>query len=74
MKNTAPTELSIVKFLKQFDNIDNALIELKNKYAININQHSIYENLVQLKYDQIKSPFNVDLVKECRGLILDKNT
>ena len=74
MKNTAPTELSIVKFLKQFDNVNTALIELKNKYAININQHSIYENLVQLKYDQIKSPFNVDLVKECRGIILDKNT
>lgn len=33
----------------------------------------ICEGVVLFKYDQISSDFNYDLVKECRGIILDKD-
>lgn len=31
------------------------------------------DNFILLKYDQINSDFSNDIVKECRGIILDKN-
>lgn len=32
------------------------------------------DNFILLKYDQINSDFSNEIVKECRGIILDKNT
>jgi hypothetical protein len=65
------TDLHVVKFLKEFEDKSNALTQLKDKYGISINFHSLYPNLVQFKYDQINSPTGHDIVRECRGLILD---
>jgi len=66
-------ELHVVKFLKLFNDIEVALNTLNEKYGININRHSEYPNLVQFKYDQINSPTVHDIVRECRGLILDSS-
>jgi hypothetical protein len=66
-------ELHVVKFLKSFNDIELALNALTEKYGININRHSEYPNLIQFKYDQINSPTAHDIVRECRGLILDSS-
>ena len=44
---------------------------LKAKYAIDYKQHSLFPNLWLLKYNQIESNFNEEIVRECRGLILN---
>ena len=49
------------------------LAELQEKYAIDLRRHSAYPNLVQLKYNQLASPMNEELVQQCRGLILDQD-
>lgn len=49
------------------------LTDLATKYAIANRPHSVYPDLVLLKYDQIESPFAEPLVRECRGLILNQN-
>jgi hypothetical protein len=52
---------------------DGGTIELlKEKYAIDAKRHPSYNNLVLLKYSQIDSPFSEEIVRECRGLILDE--
>lgn len=40
-------------------------------YCLHINED---DNFALLKYNQIDSDFTLDIVKECRGLIIDKNT
>lgn len=47
------------------------LQELEDKYSIHHRRHTRYPQLVQLKYDQILSPFNEPIVQEARGVILD---
>lgn len=47
------------------------LSDLKKEFFIHISE---YENLVILNYDQIESPKYHPIVKECRGLILEKET
>jgi hypothetical protein len=46
---------------------------LEDTYSITSKRHRLHPNLVLLKYDQIESPFHHELVRECRGLILDEN-
>ncbi len=65
--------LKVVEFLRQFSSSLVALSELKDKYAIQSNQHKDYPNLVQLKYNQLESPMSEKIVQECRGLILDSS-
>jgi len=67
------SELNIVKFLRGFDTVSEALAAVSEKYAIKANAHSLYPHLYEFKYDQIDSPMKSDLVKECRGIILDSN-
>lgn len=44
-------------------------------YCISISKDTVNgRDLVLLKYDQIRSDFALDIVKECRGLILDAHT
>lgn len=53
--------------------------ELRNRSLFNViedfnlkaSYHKDYPNLVCLKYNQVKSPFYSELVRECRGIILD---
>lgn len=47
--------------------------DLKEELAINHRRHSVYNNLVSFKYDQLDSPRNHPIVMECRGIILDEN-
>lgn len=49
------------------------LESLKADFAIKVNRHREYPNLVHLQYDQISSPMGQDVVRECRGLILDES-
>lgn len=48
------------------------LDDMLTKYAIRAKRHPEYPNLVLLKYDQIASPFAEQIVRECRGIILDE--
>ncbi|MGF1486719.1 MAG: hypothetical protein ACFBSE_06350, partial [Prochloraceae cyanobacterium] len=48
------------------------LEDLQTNYAININRHKKYPNLVCLKYSHRDSPFNEKIVCQARGIILDE--
>lgn len=52
---------------------EGTLQDLQSRYAITHRRHSRYPNLVQLKYDQLMSPFNEPIVQESRGIILDED-
>lgn len=60
-------KLEIQKFLRNGGTID----ELKEKYAISTSTHHEYPNLISFKYNQIESPFNEQIVREARSLVLD---
>jgi hypothetical protein len=45
---------------------------LCSRFAISAKRHGRYPNLVQLKYNQIESPMEEPIVRECRGLIVDE--
>ncbi len=62
--------LHIQEYLRTFCN---TLDTLLTNYAVTSKRHPTYPNLVLLKYDQIDSPFGEELVRECRGIILDEN-
>lgn len=46
---------------------------LEKEFHIYATRHKTHPNLVSLKYDQINADFSVQLVRECRGLILDED-
>lgn len=46
--------------------------DLLAKYAIKHRRHTEHPNLVLLKYDQIASPFAEEIVRECRGIVVDE--
>lgn len=60
--------MEVIKYLK-----NNTIQDLQNTYAINVKE---YDNFWVLNYDQIDSHHHKfhQIVKECRALILDKNT
>lgn len=60
--------LNVQKYL-QTKTVD----DLKNEYSISYNIDPEYPHLISLNYDQIKSPKIHDIVRECRGLILNTN-
>jgi RNA ligase len=60
-------ELQVQKFLRNGGTIE----QLKELYSIDARWHPEYVNLVLLKYNQIESPFKEEIVKECRGIVLD---
>ncbi len=51
---------------------ETALQSLFDEFHIKQKRHKQYPNLVQLCYDQIESPKNHPISRECRGLILDE--
>jgi ketosteroid isomerase-like protein len=59
------------KLQKALQSREETLESLKSKYGIKAKSHSIYPNLVQLKYSQFDSPMAEPLVQESRGIILD---
>jgi len=46
--------------------------DLRTKFGIVAKRHGAHPNLVLFKYDQISSPFAEQIVRECRGIILDE--
>jgi hypothetical protein len=61
--------LEIQKFCRE--NPDDYAELLEEKYAIKTKYDG---NLVLFKYNQIKSDFTIPLVRECRGIILEKDS
>lgn len=61
--------LKAIEFIKNNENWRD-LIQLE-PYFIKIDEE---QNYVCLSYSQIESDFSQELVRECRGLIIDKNT
>ena len=60
--------LEVQRFLRSGGTVD----ALLSTYSIKAKRHSLFPNLVLLKYDQIASDFSARIVQECRGIILDE--
>jgi len=58
----------LVEFLRR-EGID----AVKTKFSVATCRHKKHPHLVLFKYDQINSPFNSKVVKNCRGIILDES-
>lgn len=66
-------KLAIQTFIEQHSDWETLLQE--KPYCITISRDQVFgRNLIMFKYSQIDSDFNVGLVRECRGLILDEDT
>ncbi len=70
--------LAIQTWLRDFDSCfpgqqELALKKLEDDFSIKAKRHSEFPELVQLKYNQIESPFKEELVQDCRGIILDSS-
>lgn len=61
-------KLEVVEFLK-----NNSLHQLLEKYPILHNRHPKFNNLIQFHYIEHGGMFDENIVKECRGLILDES-
>lgn len=66
-------KLSVQWFIEQHSDWEQLLSE--KPYCITISRDIFNgQNLIMFKYSQIDSDFNLELVRECRGLILDEDT
>lgn len=62
--------LKIIDFIEKNSDWENILSSAP--YFIQISRDEIFDRkLVMFKYNQLSSDFSLDIVKECRGLILD---
>jgi len=61
----------VQNFLREHKDLS-GLTALKEKYGISVSER--YDDIVVLNYSQIDSPKFDPLVRECRGLILEKNS
>lgn len=65
--------LKVQKFIRA--NSDWEVLLSAAPFNLSISHDSMFgRNLVMFKYDQLNSDFHNDIVKECRGLILDAET
>lgn len=65
--------LKVQKFIRA--NSDWEVLLSVAPFNLSISHDSMFgRNLVMFKYDQLNSDFHNDIVKECRGLILDADT
>lgn len=66
-------KLDIQRFIEQHSDWEKLLAE--KPYCITTTRDEFNgKKLIMLKYSQIDSDFNIKLVRECRGLILDEDT
>lgn len=66
-------KLAIQQFIEKHSDWEKILAE--KPYCLTISRDEVHgHKLIMFKYNQIDSDFNVDLVRECRGLILDEET
>jgi len=67
------TKLDIQWFIEQHSDWEQKLQE--KPYCITISRDVMFgKHLIMFKYSQIDSDFSINLVRECRGLILDEDT
>ena len=64
--------LAVQSYLRKFSNPDEALESLEREFAIKATL-SPYDDRIILNYNMIDSPKTNEIVRECRGLVLDKN-
>ena len=73
MKFVMKNELEIQKFIHEHADWEKLLAE--KPYCLNISRDVVCgRDLIMLKYSQIDSDFGLNMVRECRGLILDSNS
>ena len=66
-------KLNLQYFIEQHKDWEVLLQE--KPYAIQISRDKVFgRNLIMFKYNQIESDFHIQLVCECRGIILDEDT
>jgi len=66
-------KLEVQKFIESHSDWEKLLAE--KPYCITVSRDEFNgKKLIMLKYSQIDSDFNIELVRECRGLILDEST
>ena len=66
-------KLAVQQFIEQHSDWEKLLQE--KPYCMTISRDKMFgRNLVMLKYSQIDSDFKNEIVRECRGLILDEDT
>lgn len=71
--NMEKSKLDIQTFIEQHPDWEKLLSE--KPYCIAVTRDEFNgKKLIMLKYSQIESDFNIKLVRECRGLILDEET
>ena len=63
-------ELKTIEFIKEYEENWRELLK-DTPYCLTINEN---DNYAIFKYSQTDSDFNEQICKECRGLIIDKNT
>lgn len=62
--------LKVIEYIKSHKNWEDDLAQ--SPYCISVSKDNMYgRNLALLKYNQISSDFNNEIVRECRGLIID---
>lgn len=61
-------ELEIQKYLRN----GGTLASLEAQYAVKARRHQQFPELWSLKYNQIDSPFSEQIVRECRGIVLNE--
>lgn len=67
------SKLCIQWFIEQHSDWEKLLSE--KPYCISISRDVMFgHRLIMFKYSQIDSDFNIELVRECRGIILDEDT
>lgn len=59
--------------VQEFLRSGGTLADLAERYAVKAVPGVRYPNLVTLKYSQIASPLGEPLVRECRGIVLDRD-
>ena len=66
-------KLKLINFIKE--HADWEVLLSQAPYCLNISRDQKFgHNLIMFKYNQIESDFSNDIVKECRGIILDEDT
>lgn len=66
-------KLKLIDFIKEYSDWEVLLSQAP--YCLSISRDQKFgHNLIMFKYNQIESDFSNDIVKECRGIILDEDT
>ena len=63
-------KLKLIEFIKEHKDNWRELLK-ESPYCLTINED---DNYAIFKYSQVESDFNEQICRECRGLIIDKNT